>query len=67
MKEEGKKTIRIAICDDQGPVRSYVKSKLLTYETLRNVNYIIDEYPSGDMLRSIHPKTQILLLDIDLV
>lgn len=57
----------ILICDDNASVRKSLKEKLLEYQFMRDVDYRIKEYSSGeDLLKEEYTETAILFLDIEM-
>lgn len=59
--------MKIAICDDEAPIREVLKSKIEKYYFSRKVDFSIDGYDSGEsLLRQELDKIDVLFLDVDM-
>lgn len=57
----------ILLCDDNASVRKFLREKLLEYQFLKNADYRIREYSSGEeLINESYMGTAILFLDIEM-
>jgi len=58
--------LHIAICDDEAPMRKYIRKCLSEYSMKRNFDLLFTEYDCGEALVSDNTRHDIILLDFQL-
>ena len=59
--------MRIAICDDEGPIRELLKDKIEKYYFSHNIDFSIQSYESGEkLLEQDFDQIEVLFLDVDM-